>query len=270
MALHSRGPFPIHGSDDCRIGTVDDWLAFAPPAGRERQWRDGRSALELARRWVAGYLPTEVTAVLDTSPAFHAFEPQTAWAETKTPLDSRAGNTRTHDLLVLGCAGGQRALLDVEGKAGEPFGPTVMARLRDALVARQRNARSGAAQRVHDLCLLVFGTSPDVVGHLRYQLVHATAAAVIAAVSREAPRVAWVAHEFRRPGGRERAYETSARDLDAFVAHLAGPQLPPPSSGRLAGPIHLRGGSDDMQRVDLYIGKAVHVLSRGRGSDVQA
>ncbi|MBI3971543.1 MAG: hypothetical protein HY332_09660, partial [Chloroflexi bacterium] len=253
--------------NDHRIGTVDDWLAFAPPAGRERQWQDGRSALELARRWVAGRLPTEVADVLDTSPAFRAFAPEVAWAETKTPLDSRAGNTRNHDLLVRGCVAGQRALLDVEGKAGEPFGPTVAARLRDALAARQQNARSGAAQRVRDVCLIAFGTSPDEVGRLRYHLVHATAAAVIAAVALGAPRVAWVAHEFRHPSGRERAYEANARDLDAFVAQLAGPQLPRPSSGRLAGPIHLRGGSDDMQRVELYIGKAVHELRRGRAPD---
>jgi Domain of unknown function (DUF6946) len=118
-----------------------------------------------------------------------------ALAETRTRLDPRAGSTRNHDLLVVGQVGAETVLLDVEGKADEPFGPTIAQRLRAAAAT----PRSGAAGRVRDLCASVLSATPDAVGHLRYQLLHAIAAAVQAAADRGAARVAWVVHQFCSP-----------------------------------------------------------------------
>src|SRR2546421_166990 len=55
-----------------RIATLDEWLEKAPPKRGEAQWRDGRSAKELARAWLAargtGDVPPEVRALLDSRP----------------------------------------------------------------------------------------------------------------------------------------------------------------------------------------------------------
>jgi hypothetical protein len=248
--------FPIRGAG-APIHTLAEWFQLAPPAGRTRQWREGRSALELARRWVAGRVPDEVSALLATAPAFRDFEPLEGLAEARTPLDRLAGNTRNHDLLVVGRAGGLPALLDVEGKADERFGPTISQRVAAAHKARTLNPRSRALERVETLCLLVFGVGPNQVGELRYQLLHAVAASVLAARRCGATRVAWVAHEFRSAAVRSALQRANARDLDMFVTRLAGSGMALPSSGALVGPLSLHGPDAGVVDVELYIGKAV-------------
>src|SRR5207249_3092944 len=96
-----------------------------------------------------GQLPPEITALLATQPAFQGFVPVEALAETRTALDQRRGNTRNHDLLVIGHVDGATVLLDVEGKADEPFGGgTITQRLRRA----EGTPHSEAAGRVHQVC----------------------------------------------------------------------------------------------------------------------
>jgi hypothetical protein len=103
------------------------------------------------------------------------------------------------------------------------------------------------------------------VGKVRYQLVHAMAAAVNAARANHARRVAWVVHEFQSVETKPRKLEVNRGDLDAFVALLLGPGVPSVSEGRLIGPIHMGGGPDGAAAVELYIGKAVCELGGGVG-----
>jgi hypothetical protein len=247
--------FPIHGVG-APIHTLADWFRLAPPAGRARQWREGRSALELARRWIGGRIPDEVAALLATAPAFRDFEPLEGFAEVRTPLDRFAGNTRNHDLLVVGRAAAAPALLDVEGKADESFGPTISQRMATARDARALNPRSRALERVESLCSLVFGTSPEEVGGLRCQLLHAVAASVLIARERGATKVAWVAHEFRTPVASSVRHQANARDLDMFVARLAGSGPILPSSDVLVGPLALGSPDAGVVAVELYVGRA--------------
>jgi hypothetical protein len=183
--------------------------------------------------------------------------PEVGYPETKTPLDGRAGNTRNHDLLVIGKVRGERVVVDVEGKADESFGPTVEQRMRAATTERQRNPRSGALERVRSLCENVLGLPPEEVGEVWYQLVHAMAAAVNAARAKQVGRVAWVVHEFRSRGTNREKLEMNMRDLDAFVARVLGPGVPSVSEGRLIGPIHVGRGGQGEAAVELYIRKAV-------------
>ncbi len=44
--------FPlIQNSNGQPIQTVDEWEKLAPPKEREKHWKDGRSAKELAKAW---------------------------------------------------------------------------------------------------------------------------------------------------------------------------------------------------------------------------
>jgi hypothetical protein len=247
--------FPIYDRLEQRILTLCDWRTFAPPAHRDH-WQDGRSAKELARRWLGGRLPPEVAGLLASRPAFRGFAPEAAWAEHKTRLDARRGNSRTHDLLVVGRCGGAAALLDVEGKADEPFGDTIAVALAKAVARRA----PGAIDRIHELCRAVLAATPAQAPQVPYQLVYGTAAALLAAARRRAPVVAWVVHEFRTPALDARKLAANARALNAFAADLAGvPDLEVPP-GALVGPLRVRG--DGLPRsIDLYLGKAVHHLA---------
>src|SRR5687767_5640494 len=111
--------FVIHGTGGELIDSEEAWKALAAPAGKDLHWVDDRSAKELARRWFSGTVPEEVQRVLESHAAFRDFVATEAWAEHKTPLDGYGGNTRNHDLLVLGRCGDETAIVDVEGKADE-------------------------------------------------------------------------------------------------------------------------------------------------------
>ena len=266
-ARRVQGTTAIRGIGRELIHTLDDWFRLAPPAGRAVHWKEGRSALELARRWVGGGVPEEVRLLLDSNAAFRGFSPVQALAETRTAIDDYRGNTRNHDLLVIGETAAGPAVLDVEGKVDESFGHTIAEQLTAARAARVRNPRSMASDRLEELCSAVLGTPPTAVavGHLRYQLVYGVAAAVIAAAKHGASRVAWIVHEFRTPAAKPAALGRNARDLDAFLRHLGSLDTSDGTARQatqtsLAGPFRLPGGRTVPADIDLYVGKAIHTL----------
>jgi len=44
-------PLLIQSSDGKPIRSIDDWFNLAPPKKGRKQWKDGRSAKELAKAW---------------------------------------------------------------------------------------------------------------------------------------------------------------------------------------------------------------------------
>jgi hypothetical protein len=247
------------GPQGDRITTLEEWEVLASPAGGGSQWTVGRSARELARRWIAGGIPAEVAALLEQSPTFAGFVPARAYPETKTPLDNFRGNTRNQDLVVVGEAAGARTTLDIEGKADESFGLTIAEAVVAAKKALESNSRSKALTRIQNLCRAVFDCEPDAVGELRYQLLHGVAAAVIRAAQEDAVQVAFIVHEFRYASLSRNALERNAADLAAFVKRLGGDPATL-REGRLAGPLYLPGNDRVSKEVALFIGKAVAEL----------
>lgn len=251
----ASGGFPIRGRGGQIIRTVEEWFRHAPPAGGELHWREGRSAMELARRWQPGRVPEEVQRLLEGTKAFVGFVPESGSAECKTPLDGYGGNTRNHDLVVTGSVQGARVNLDIEGKADETFGQTIDKELVGAEAYLLKNPRSKKLARVRELCAAVFNREPAAVGGLRYQLLHAVAAALIRAREDGADRVAFIVHEFRSTGVREVQAVANAADLAAFVRALGG-DAAPLAAGKMVGPLFVPGNTRVPADVALYIGKA--------------
>jgi hypothetical protein len=249
--------FPLRGRNGQSIQTLDEWFLAAPPAGGAAQWRAGRSAMELARRWLPGQIPEDVRRLLDGTEAFAGFAAERGEAECKTPLDGYGGNTRNHDLVVTGWLRGARANLDIEGKADETFGETISKRLAAAESYLRENPRSNALARVRELCAAMFCREPEAVGDLRYQLLHATAAALIRARADGADRVAFIVHEFRSTLARDAQLVANAADLAAFVKALGGDCLLLAAGGQLVGPLFVPGSPRVPADVALYVGKAI-------------
>jgi hypothetical protein len=155
---------------------------------------------------------------------------------------------------------GARANLGIEGKADETFGETIAARLTAAEAYLRENPRSNALARVWELCAAVFNREPEAVGGLRYQLLHATAAALIRAREDGADRVAFIVHEFRSAGTREAQVAANAADLAAFVRALGGAASRIAAGGPLVGPFFVPGNDRVPSDVALYVGKAVCTL----------
>ena len=184
---------------------------------QEKHWKVGYSAYELSNSWMsAGGIPVSVKSVLAKAPEWGnaAFLDGIFERETETPGSGRPSQT---DLLaILGLADGN-AILGVEGKVNEPFGPLVGEWFADG-----SNANKSA--RLSGLCATL-GVKPDTVLDLRYQLFHRSCAAIYEAKRFRYNRAMMLVHSFapatndKKPAGFE--------DFSAFANALDMPVILP-------------------------------------------
>lgn len=193
--------------------SADDWKHFLAD---ERHWKTGYSARALAHCWQAtGGLPPEVEAILRTAPVLAQSELLLAIPEHQVPL-SGGGRPSQTDLWLLLRTPAALASVAVEGKVAEPFGPTVSEWLGDG----GEEASPNKARRLAGLCeeLGLLRAAP----HLRYQLLHRTASAIIEARRFLAAHAVMLVHSFSQE---DAWYE----DFERFVIAL-GAQ---PEKGKL-------------------------------------
>lgn len=243
------------------ITSLDCWLLHAPPAGGQRQWVPGRSALELASRWIAvGDIPEEVRRLLDSALSLRGFVADLAIAERRTAFDEFRA-PRAHDLVLIGAAGSKKTIIAVEAKSDESFG----LRVRTAMAQAEKAPRTDLPTRVDKLGHALFprGTSKGTLDALWYQLLYAVAGTLAEAASWQASQAVFVVHEFLADHVSQKAVQNNSVALDSFLAILS---LGPLQDGRLAGPIRVPGRSPSGRDpgiptdVDLFIGKATHRL----------
>ena len=106
--------------------------------------------------------------------------------EKETDLRSRGRPSQT-DLLALTGDGEGFAVLGVEGKVDEPFGPLISEWLTDA--SANKRARLSVLQET-------LGLADHNVSNLRYQLLHRTAAAIYEAQRYKVRRALMLVHSF--------------------------------------------------------------------------
>ena len=173
-----------------------DWKSLL--ADPEKHWRWGYSAMSAALTWEAAKgLPAEIAAL---------FGPDTelllAIPEHQVPMPGR-GRASQCDVFALARAAGDTIAIAVEAKVEEPFGPTVGEWL--------TNASDGKKGRLSALCTLLGCSEPPP--HLRYQLFHRAAAAVIEAARFKTDRSAMVVQSFSPS-------HAWFNDFEAFACHL--------------------------------------------------
>jgi len=165
----------------------EDWRQLL--ADPVKHWRTGYSAKALAHCWQeAGDFPAEVRDAFRNSgiDVFHNVEMLAAFPEHKVPLPGGRRPSQ-NDLFVVAKGNGELMSIMVEGKVSEPFGDTV---------AEWKGAYGkGKQRRLQYLCDLL-ELSPAEVDHIRYQLLHRTASAVIEAEGFNAPNAVMLVHSF--------------------------------------------------------------------------
>ena len=156
--------------DGRSLNSIEDWRAQHPP----KHWRAGYSAMELARSWsAAGGLPASFGGALAGSPlAGLTFEHGVVEHESEVPGKGRPSCT---DLMVFArTAVGALAIMAVEGKVDEAFGPRVAEWQEGGETAAHRQNRE---VRLSGLCAAL-ELRPGDVGGVRYQLLHRAFAAL--------------------------------------------------------------------------------------------
>jgi hypothetical protein len=148
-------------------------------------WKRSRSAYELAHSWIGSRgIPEPVRAVLATDEVFAECELVEGLFEREVDLRTPGRRSQT-DLLALVRCGETYAVIAVEGKAGEAFGPRI----------DQWNTSEGKKTRIEHLSQ-VLGISLEQAVSLRYQLFHRAASAVFEAERYGATHALMLVHAF--------------------------------------------------------------------------
>lgn len=153
--------------------SLNDWKGLL--AEPEKHWKPGYSAMLTAQTWEnASGLPLEIASVFEASENDHfkGLELALAIPEYKVILKGGARPSQNDVFALLTSAKGLTALT-VEGKAREDFGPTL---------AQWQCKVSGKGYRPRLRHILEnIGLKDPIPDHIRYQLLHRTASAVLEA-----------------------------------------------------------------------------------------
>jgi hypothetical protein len=193
--------FVVMNADGKRIRSLAQWRRLAPPAGGDRQWVPGRSAMEAARAWSGLVVPHDVLEGIGSVEELAGFRPATVLAELVTPLDD-FGEGRNHDLIVLGIAGGKRVVIGIEVKSDEQLGPRIGPYLEqveqenDHRRAEAKTRLSRVPERIRNLTHLVFGDAAVDLVDARYQLLHGLGGTLLECAARQADVAIFLVHAF--------------------------------------------------------------------------
>jgi len=249
------------------IQSIADWHTLAPPKADEH-WAEGRSAMEVARAWLAqpGEPPAEVLALFAAHHDFEGVKFTHVEPEALLRFDDRAG-PRHADLSVMAEDRRGPIAVTVEAKADEPFDALVGVALSTALETLIKNPRSGKVGRIIELAQSLF--RPEAgdklpVTSLRYQLLTATAGTLAHALAIGADRAVLIVEEFVTSKTSEQLLAENHADLSRFVARLSSGSIAAVERGVLYGPFAMPGEPLFEKPAAFYVGKAVHRLGQPR------
>lgn len=243
---------------------INRWQDWTPPK-QAYHWKEGRSAMELARSWFQTdtlQCPPELEALFATNTHTSNIEIDEGHPEFVTPLPER-GEGRNHDLMLKAHTPNASSVICVEAKVDEPFGKKIGEYWSEATV---KTKPTRVPERIQALLEIVFGPNaqPDVKPwcDLRYQLLTAVAGTLLQAAAEQVPLAIFVVHEFRTPLTKPALRDANADDYARFVEVLFS--VPAVSSGQIYGPLQVQAGSHLLQSVELFVGKTTgrvdHVL----------
>jgi hypothetical protein len=163
---------------------AEDWRQLL--ADPDKHWRRGYSARTLAHCWQeADGIPHDVLDVLSQAESLEGLETIFAIPEHQVPLPGGVRPSQ-NDVWVLARTPKSLVSIAVEGKVSESFGPTI---------TEWHTGSAGKQRRLAFLCEQL-GLPVPPPGHLRYQLFHRTASAIIEARRLHADQAAMVVHSF--------------------------------------------------------------------------
>ena len=236
------------------IRDLEDWKLRAGPK-KSVQWKDGRSAKESAKAWLADRsFPLELSRLLDGHEDFGFLEEWHAEPEAPVRIDEFRGEPPTLDVLVRAKDLFGPIAIVVEAKADESFGALVAETLRDAEARLEKTPNSKGKDRLERLSLALLGREPgdrEVLG-LRYQLLTACGAALAEAERIGSKRAVVLIHEFKSEATEAAKREANEDDLRRFLSMIA-PHCEAQSG--LVGPIQVPGVPLTESQVSLYVGK---------------
>jgi hypothetical protein len=265
----------IFGGAGGEIRSHEDWRSHGAPKGGDRQWKEMRSAYELARAWCGGEspaAPADFTAMLTAHPLLGDLVLTEGYAEHETQLGGEVGGPRNHDLLLVGKAARRLVVVGVEGKADEQFDRPLQERWEEA----QRTLAAGKPtrwpERVARLAAGLLGVeavSSDgglnpALADVPYQLLSALAGTLIEADERGAGLAVFVVHVFTSRATRPDRVARNQAALVSFIRRLAHDPDLVVRDGVLYGPFAVPGARGVPAHIPVLVGETVTMLDPSR------
>jgi len=214
--------------------------------GGALQWRDGRSAKELAKAWCstpgAPSQPIVLRQLLDSVPELADLVCEIGYPEHRLKFDDVAGEPRNADIAVA-CRGPLGAVaMTIEAKADESFGRSFGEEIVKAAAQWAFEEADGKLRRTRRLADLLLRKrrrpGQARLADLKYQLLTAVAGTWAFAAEINAAIAVCVIHEFVSPDECDEArLLENHQDLTWFVERLTGGEVRTVSAGQVIGPL---------------------------------
>lgn len=231
------------------INSVEDWYQHCPPKEKNIQWKEKRSAKEMARFWTNRDQQKKIFNFIQNMHPGISFVD--AIPEYQTKFDNFR-NPRQHDLMIFAQNGLNKVLIFIEGKADEPYGNCLM---KDELIkARQtvkKTPKSNKLKRIEEL-ITRFKELPALL-ECRYQLLTWLVGAIEEAKREKADTLFLISQEFHSDKTSQANIERNTKDLNLFVNLISGGTIAEIKNKEVSPPIVIEG-------IHCYIGKHVTFL----------
>ena len=239
---------------------ITKWQDWTRPK-MDHHWKEGRSAIELARAWFRNDVlapPHEFLALLHSDPRFREIELTMGIPELVTILPER-GNGRNHDLALRGNTDNDSVTICVEAKADEPFGnATVDEYWHSGIQKRNRGISTRIPERVEFLVSMVDPINNTIDSspwkNVRYQLLTALCGTILQAKNDHSTLAVFVVHEFKSNETSPIKQGQNHSNIERFMSVVSGNQISI-ETGKLYGPFCFEG-------LDCMIGKIITELDR--------
>lgn len=241
---------------------LEDWRLRAGPK-RSMHWKDGRSAKESAKSWLASRsFPPELLHLIESHEDFGTIEEWYAEPEAPVRIDDFRGEPPNIDVLVRAKDRFGPIAIVVEAKADEAFGALVEETLKDAQTRLEKTPNSKGKERLERLTHALLGRKPedDEVRLLRYQLFTACGAALAEAERIGATRAVVLVHEFVSEATKASKRSANSDDLRRFIQLISSEQA---ALSGLSGPLQVPCAPLTEAAINLYIGKGTSDVRGG-------
>jgi hypothetical protein len=201
---------------NAEIDDLDKWFKLSPPQKKEKHWKDGRSAKEMAKFWLNQSSRNEFKDfVKKTIPDF---DYDFIIPEYRSKFDDYP-NPRKHDLYIEGK--NNTAIITIEGKADEPFGSHEFGTtFIETITEKMKNPTSKALDRMINLYQSYFYSNGDILP-IMYQLVYWYASSLGDAIKADIGKFAMVLQEFRSAETAPEKIHKNHSDFEKFIALIS-------------------------------------------------
>ncbi len=194
------------------ISSLQEWSQIGKPM-KQSQWKDGRSAKELARYILNGngYFPKEIEDVLleigCTKNKVFECEP-----EKETALIG-VGKGRQHDLL---CVQDGEIVIGIEAKVDETFGDLLLDEL------SKKGITSNKVYRITSLYKNIYGDKSLNISNIRYQLLTGVSGILEEARQHEISKALFLVITLKKDGSYDQnKIDSNKNDFDNFISSIS-------------------------------------------------